>query len=38
MMTDAIVPLADRTCKRALMPAELLKLKLINGRIFTVLA
>jgi hypothetical protein len=38
MMTDAIVPLADRTCKRALMPAELLKLKLINGRIFAVLA
>lgn len=38
MMTDAIVNLADRTCKRALMPAELLKLKLINGRIFTVLA
>lgn len=38
MMTDAIVPLTDRTCKRALMPAELLDLKLMNGRIFAVLA
>ncbi len=35
MMTDAIVPLAGRTCKSALMPAELLKLKLIDGRILT---
>jgi hypothetical protein len=37
-MTDAIAPLADRTFKRALMPVERLELRLIYGRMITVLA